>query len=314
VTLPCSDASRARDEPLLATASRVERWVLVEQCGPWGPPSVPLARMDAALGRHLTAEAARLGARLVLLRHPRGIECPPGRNVFVVDSRPGRERVLHRHVGGDAELTALPLPGDDGPTDGWDRVDEPLLMVCTHGRHDRCCATRGRPVAEALSRRWPGRTWECSHIGGDRFAPNVVVLPEGFYVGRLDAGTAVAAVEGIAQGRLPVANLRGRSSLPLQVQAAQHFARTSLGRDGRDDLAPAGQALAAPATWDVRLTGTGGPDVTVRVHYDPTAAEPVLLTCGADGPKPPPVFTCLAVTVAGQDSASPAASSPATRS
>jgi hypothetical protein len=314
VTLPCSDASRARDEPLLATASRVARWVLVEQCGPWGPPAVPLARMDPELGRHLTAEADRLGARLVLLRHPRGVDCPPGRTVFVADSRPGSEAVLHRHVDSDAELTALSLPGDGGPTEGWEPFGEPLLLVCTHGRHDRCCATRGRPVAEALSRRWPGRTWECSHIGGDRFAPNVVVLPEGFYLGRLDPSNAVAAVDGVAHGRLPVGHLRGRSSLPLQVQAAQHFARTQLSRDGRDDLAPAGVAVAGPGTWDVQLAGDGGPEVTVRVHYDPSAAEPVLLTCSADTAKAPPVFTCLGVTVAGQASASPVASSAATTS
>ena len=312
MTLPCSDASRARDEPLLATASRVERWVLVEQCGPWGPPSVPLARMDADLGRHLTAEAARLRARLVLLRHPRGVECPPGRNVFVVDSRPGAEVVLHRHVTDDAELLGLTLP--TGPAEGWEPFGEPLLLVCTHGRHDRCCATRGRPVAESLSRRWPGRTWECSHIGGDRFAPNVVVLPEGLYVGRLAAGNAVEAVDGITQGRLPLAHLRGRSSLPSPVQAAQHFARTSLGRDGRDDLAPVGQVATGPDTWDVHLSGDGGPDVTVRVHFDPRAAEPALLTCGADSAKVPPTFSCLALTVAGQDSASPVASSAATTS
>ena len=47
---------------------------------------------------------------------------------------------------------------------------EPMLLVCTHGVHDTCCAVRGRPVAAALARRWPEATWECSHVGGDRFA------------------------------------------------------------------------------------------------------------------------------------------------
>ncbi len=104
MTLPCSDASRARAEPLTATASRVERWLLVEHCGPWGPPTLPLARMDPALAAHLTGEAARLGGRLLLLRHPRGVDCPPGRNAFVVDSRDGRESLRHRHFDEDAEL------------------------------------------------------------------------------------------------------------------------------------------------------------------------------------------------------------------
>jgi hypothetical protein len=302
VTLPCSDAARLRGEPLLATASRVERWLLVEQCGAWGPPSVPLGRMDADLGRHLTAEAARGGARLLLLRHPRGVDCPEGRAVFVVDSRPGHERVLHRHFADDAALTAAMLPLGEPAAEGWTPVDGPLLLVCTHGRHDRCCALRGRPVAEVLSGRWPERTWECSHVGGDRFAANLVVLPEGQYVAQLEASEAVDAVARMLAGRLPVAHLRGRSSLSLPAQAAQHFARTGLGRDGADDLLPGEQEPDGADTWRVLLRGAGCgderlPDVEVRVHYDRRAADPALLTCGADEAKVAPQFTCVGMTV-----------------
>lgn len=294
VTLPCSDASRARAEPLLATASRVQRWVLVEQCGPWGPPTLPVGRMDAELAAHLTAEAARTGARLLLLRHPPGVLCPQGRQVFVVESQPGRERMLHRHFDDDAELLATHLPGADA--DGWLPADGPLLLVCTHGRHDRCCAVRGRPVAEALAARWPERTWECSHVGGDRFAANLVVMPEGWYFGQLEPAEAVDAVAGLRQGRLPVGNLRGRSSVTLPVQAAQYFARTALGRDAVDDLQLVRQRDAGPDTWTVLLAGVGGlPDIEVLVHYDRTA-EPQLLTCDADEAKVAPRFDCLALT------------------
>jgi hypothetical protein len=298
VTLPCSDSARVRREPLLATASRVERWLLVEHCGAWGPASVPLARMDAELGRHLTAEAARGGARLLLLRHPRGVECPPGRNVFVVDSRPGRERVLHQLFTDDDALVDATLPLGEAEAEGWAQVDGPLLLVCTHGRHDRCCALRGRPVAEVLSGRWPERTWECSHVGGDRFAANLVVLPEGQYVGQLEAGEAVEAVARMLAGRLPVAHLRGRSSLPLPVQAAQHFARTATDRDGADDLQLAEQTADGTDTWRIRLRGALDlPDVEVRVRYERTATEPALLTCGADEAKVAPQFTCVGLTV-----------------
>ena len=290
---PCSDLSRARAEPLLATASRVERWLLVEQCGPWGPPAVPLARMEAELGRHLTAEAARGGARLLLLRHPRGIACPPGRQVFVVDSRPGHERVLRRSFHGDADLSTAELPLGQPAADGWEAVEDPLLLVCTHGKHDRCCAVRGRPVAEALSARWPGRTWECSHVGGDRFAANLVVLPEGQYVAQVEAAEAVDAVTQMAAGRLPVRHLRGRSSLSLPVQAAQHFARTETGRDRADDLLPVEQSGAGADRWRVRLRGGDDlPDVEVQVHYERHATEPALLNCGAEQAKTAPRFTC----------------------
>ncbi|PFK65638.1 sucrase ferredoxin, partial [Priestia megaterium] len=71
----------------------------------------------------------------------------------------------------------------------------PVILVCAHGRHDPCCAVRGLPVGRALGERWPEQVWECSHIGGDRFAANVVVAPDGVYYGGLDAKSAVATVE-----------------------------------------------------------------------------------------------------------------------
>ena len=168
----CSASSRRREEPLTATASRVGRWLLVEHRGAWGPQSVPTTRMSTALSHHLAQVAADAGARLLVVRRPAGVELGEGREVFAVDSRPGRERVRQLHVRDDGELLGLAW---DGPH--WQPYDGPLYLVCTHGRHDRCCALRGRPVAQALSRRHPQRTWESSHVGGDRFAePDVEVV------------------------------------------------------------------------------------------------------------------------------------------
>jgi len=285
---------------MAATASRVERWLLVEQCGPWGPPTLPLARMAPALGRHLIQAAADAQARLVLLRHPAGVECPPGRRVYAVDSRPGQERLLHRHFAGDDALLSVDLGVDltaaDSWPPGWDRLEGPLLLVCTHGRHDRCCAVRGRPVAQALAAAWSEQTWECSHIGGDRFAANLVVLPAGYYLGRLTPPEAVEAVRALTAGRVPVTAMRGRSSLPLPVQAAQHFARTSLGRDRLDDLQPLGQSGAGDDAWVVQLAGSAGrPEVRVRVRYD-RAVDPVRLTCQAVQAQPAPTFRCERIT------------------
>ena len=76
-------------------------------------------------------------------------------------------------------------PIKNGASVGGDVVHENRFFVCTHGKHDPCCAKYGRPVAAALDHQWPERTWETSHLGGDRFAGNVLILPIGIYYGRV---------------------------------------------------------------------------------------------------------------------------------
>jgi hypothetical protein len=294
----CSDAARDREEPLLATASRVSRWLLVEHPGPWGPQSLPLSRLSAPLGDRLVSVGAAASARVLLLRRPLGVPGPPGRRVYVAESRPGRERTLRTVVADDDALLTLDLPFDGPVPPGWDVVDAPVLLVCTHGRHDQCCAIRGRPLAAALSALRPDDVWECTHIGGDRFAPNVLVLPHGLYLGQVPPEEAAALVETIDAGRVPVELVRGRSSLPLPVQAAQHFARVATGRDRLDDLLPRRQDTAGTDAWTVLLAGAGGPDVEVVVRYDRAGdGTPHRLTCDAVEAKLAPQFRQVSLVV-----------------
>jgi len=249
---------------------------------------VPSGRLPPDTARHLAAAAAGAGARLLLVRRPAGARPEDGRWVFSVDSAPGRERVLARRLATGAQLAALEPPY--GPEHaGWQVVTEPLWLVCTHGRHDRCCALRGRPVAQALAVRHPTTTWECSHIGGDRFAANLLALPAGYYFGRVTAAEVVALADGLLAGQVVPELLRGRSSLPSPVQAAQHFARARLGRVRVDDLALLQQTGEGPDRWRVRLGGA--PQVEVVVGYDRAGdGGPQVLTCGAAEAKTAPVF------------------------
>lgn len=293
----CATTSGDRGERLAATASRVDRWLLVEHTGAWGAESVPSGRMPLAAARALPTIAAGAGARLLLVRRPAGVADQDGRWVFAVQSRQGLERVLARHVEDDAELVDL-QPPYSGLPDGWAEEPGPLLLVCTHGRHDRCCALRGRPVAQALAAEHPERTWECSHVGGDRFAANLLVLPDGLYFGRVAADEVLDLVAALAAGDLPYDRLRGRSSLPLPVQAAQQFAREQLGRGRRDDLPLLTQQDAGPDSWRVRLGGE--PQVDVLVRYDRGGEGGAhVLTCGAGQTKLAPVFRLVELEVLG---------------
>ena len=148
-------------------------------------------------------------------------------------------------------------------------------------------------MGRALEERWPELVWECSHVGGDRFAANVVVLPAGTYLGRVEPDEVARVVEELSAGLLPAGRVRGRSSLPLPTQAAQAFAREALGRWGVGDLDLVRQEGAGPDAWRVRLGGHAdgtGPEVEVVVRYDRRGdGERHVLSCD-DDPKVAPVF------------------------
>jgi len=111
-----------------------------------------------------------------------------------------------------------------------------MYLVCTNGARDPCCARLGAGVAAALERARPGRAYECSHLGGHRFAANLLVLPDGLSFGRLDVRSAPALVEELEAGRLPLEHFRGRTSYAPDQQAAEILVRRELGLSGLDDL------------------------------------------------------------------------------
>jgi hypothetical protein len=271
----CSFAAEAAGDPLEGTAPPGDRWLLVEHPGPWPPEA--LAALPATVAAALSAWAARAAGRVLLVRRPGRAPSAQVRRWFRVDARPGRESVRNGTYTDEAALpAALDAPGE--PYAG------PLALVCTHGRHDTCCAVRARPVAAALAATDPEPVWECSHIGGCRFAPAVVLLPHGVTLGGLAPADAPAVLAAYRDGRLDPRVVRGRSALPPAVQAAQHHARLATGATGVDALRPVhvtrDHLPDGGTDWQVELAD---PDCSVLLHERSVpAGRP--LTCAATRP------------------------------
>ena len=157
----------------------------------------------------------------------------------------------------------------------------PLFAVCAHGTHDVCCAIRGRPVAAALDRLRPGQVWECSHVGGDRFAANVLVLPSGVLYGRVVESAAAPLVDAADRGIVLHHHLRGRVGFPPDVQAAMAFAHRERPGLRLADVLVVGGGRIAPDETEVRLR-LAGELVDIRVRAEPSA--PQWMTCQAAAP------------------------------
>jgi hypothetical protein len=300
--VPCADVSAALDEPAWATASVVHSWLLVEQPGAWGHDAVTESGLPADVAHELATRAAAHHVRILLIRQlPRPRRGP--RRCFAVSSRrpdpwieagafDGPEDLL------DVDLAALAAGQSPGV---GQRADRPLYTVCTNGKHDPCCARLGRPVARSLVRACPGAVWECSHLGGDRFAANLVCFPHGLYYGRVEPADARRVAEAYERGAVELDHWRGRAGDAFVVQAAERFLRLELGVVGVDDVVPLRRRRPAghePGLVDVDFGAPGDQRYTVRVRAggDPV---PRLLSCGAARPERPPAFELVAVNPGG---------------
>jgi hypothetical protein len=138
----------------------------------------------------------------------------------------GDEPWLRRGPAVDVDVRAL-AAGD--PAGFGTPVTEPLYLVCAHGRRNVCCARFGGPLAQALAARYPSQVWETTHVGGHRFAANLVILPHGLYYGPVDAARAVEAIDAYARGTIVPERYRGRAGQPREVQEIEYARLTDAG-------------------------------------------------------------------------------------
>jgi hypothetical protein len=120
------------------------------------------------------------------------------------------------------------------------------VLVCTHGRRDRCCGSLGTSLALQLVAN-PGRlgadtrVGRTSHTGGHRFAPTALVFPEGtaWAFADVDLLTRVVARRGSLADILP----RYRGCAGLRSRGVQALERAVLAEVGWElfDLARRGE-------------------------------------------------------------------------
>lgn len=253
----------------MATALPVQRFVMLEVPGPWVPDVWAAAGLSLPVTSYLQDAVERARARIVLIRRP-------GRHP-VASGAARRWAVVARsgaHWGtwhADTDLLSF-----DPAAELSRAIDPaPIALVCTHGRHDVCCAIEGRPVVTVLTDDPAFDTWECSHLGGDRFAANILWLPMGWMLGGVDASNAGAITKAALGGRVLPGHFRGRCGDVPAAQAAQHLLMQHLGEDRPASIAVT-TGRPDGLTWHVTHQG-----VTYRLVLEPFLTAPHHLTCRA---------------------------------
>jgi hypothetical protein len=264
----CSTVSRDLDEPISGTAATARTWLLLEQPGPWGAEALTSSHLDPALGRALEAAAKGTGVRIALIRRPgrhADFGTPATRRVYAAHTTPGKVWLHEATTTDPRRLLDLDFAalgrGDhttfDAALDGRPHTGDPLALVCTNGKRDRCCALLGRPLAAELAASGVDGVWEVTHLGGHRFSPTLLVLPYGYAYGRVQAHGVKEILQAVREGRIVTEGCRGSSAWDRPGQAAELAVRTAAGEYAADVLSVTRSDGVAPR-WEVTVAHVDG--------------------------------------------------------
>ena len=233
--LRCSAWTRSQSVDPVGSAGHYRGFVLVETPLPWPrdvgeiPSLQPVAQIAVSRGYRLQALVPSDPDRAPRVVVHAGVE-PPGDGGWFA----GYRRV-EAAGGADVAATAEALI-DSAATAAAGPPGSADLLVCTHGRRDVCCGSRGTELARDLAGSdLPGagvNVRRTSHTGGHRFAPTFLFLPQGTMWAYADPEMAARVV----RRSVPFADLaphyRGCASVgPAPVQALERAVLVEEGWD-----------------------------------------------------------------------------------
>ncbi len=223
-------------EHLYGTAPEVKNWFLLECPGIW--------RKDA-LAQSALPEGVkdRLGELLSSFEDSRvqliGGPGPAGGSLAFYYARCSEfsPRLYRFEIKGYEDVLSIDLEElvRTGEIEKFS-CEQKLVLVCTHGAHDGCCAAAGGEIYRELSGKEGVSAWRTTHVGGHRFAANLVMLPEGIYYGRVNGENLGDVVSSHLRGEIFLDCYRGRSCFSQTSQVSDYFMRKETGKLGIYDI------------------------------------------------------------------------------
>jgi hypothetical protein len=137
---------------------------------------------------------------------------------------------------------------------------DPLFLGCVNGKRDKCCARYGLAAQHTMVEVAGEDVWQSTHIGGHRYAPNLLFFPHGVNYGRATPDETKTLVQAYQNGEIVLHNYRGRVCYSAPVNAAEYFWRAENGQRQLPGLQLEEVAESGSDRWRVRFTILPGGD------------------------------------------------------
>ncbi len=267
----CTDWSLAIDEPMAGTAVSSKVWLFLEYNQPWAAKATSDNNLPPPVQAWLAKQEAGLNGRLQFIKQPRGGRS--GWAFFVACFADADSHVYHFDLDNYEDLLGLDLSAVVAGETRYEvkRTTEQHLLVCTNGKRDVCCALHGVALLRALAAEGVTSLWETTHLGGHRFAPTLLTLPDGVNYGRIHPQDVPQLLTHLQNGTLWLENLRGRVCYEPIVQVAEKFLRQETAEYRFVAYQHNATKTVAEGVWQVQFQASDSLQHTITVE----AAEPL---------------------------------------
>lgn len=288
----CSDLSRETGESMVGTASIVDVWFLLEYAGLWRAKATDDNELPQPVKDWLNEQLATANnARVQFIKRNRAGDTA-GISFFIALTTEVEPRLYQLNLDSYEELFKLIVPAILSGDSNYDEFiwAGPLYLVCTNGKRDRCCTRFGATLFQALAERVGDSVWQCTHLGGHRFAPTLVAFPDGAYYGHLTPAELEPFVESQERGEIYLDNLRGRCCYDKVTQAAAHYLRQKTGILERAGLRFFDQQQLNEDQWAVTFAEEGSGETHQVVLTQEMSTADQVVSCSPLKAKPVPQF------------------------
>lgn len=277
---------------MAGTAVHARVWFLLQYDGPWQAKATSDNKLPRRVKDWLAQQLDWVGnGRLQFIRQqPK----PDGITFFVALADDGDPRLYRFNLESYADMLALDIAAVVNGRTAFDsyRTLEPLYLICTNGKRDRCCAQFGGAVYREMAQLVGPAAWQTTHLGGHRFAPTGLVFPQGISYGRLHPHTLPDFITAVQQDQIPLDYLRGRVGYTAVAQRAEYHLRqlTSQSPAGAFRLVQIGQEGDVTAVQFIDNHTGLTHHIRLRPGADPIQVQP---SCGQSTAKTIPTYQFL---------------------
>ncbi len=227
----CSQIALESDELMAGTAVSAPVWILLEYRQLWQAKATSDNTLPVPVKTWLDEQMGMVNGRLQFIRqtpYPEQYTC----FISIPDAQNPR---LYRFDFAEYEqLLTIDLAAlvKGAAQYAPYLTTEPLFLVCTNGKRDRCCAKFGMALYKAFSTVVETAVWQTTHLGGHRFAPTLMSFPAGVCYGQVTVKDIPQLLAAQQNGELYLPKLRGRAVYDAITQLAEYYLCQELAESG----------------------------------------------------------------------------------